>query len=143
MRSLIQAAVNLNFWLTPEDANLDKKSGGLVIYTQKPPAHWTFEQYNQVTQGSVCGVGVRVLAYVFMYVCVVMCKHIYSCGCIHNQVTEGGDAHALLGASGWANVTVPYKENRLVMFDSALFHKTDDFTFKKVSPDASSNNQLL
>ena len=44
MRSLIQAAVNLNFWLTPEDANLDKKSGGLVIYTQKPPAHWTFEQ---------------------------------------------------------------------------------------------------
>ena len=73
MRSLIQAAVNLNFWLTPEDANLDKKSGGLVIYTQKPPAHWTFEQYNQVTQGSVRGVDVRVLAYVLMYVCV--CGH--------------------------------------------------------------------
>jgi len=26
---------------------------------------------------------------------------------------------------------VPYKENRLVMFDSALFHKTDDFTFRR------------
>ena len=88
-----QAAVNLNFWITNEDANLDKKSGGLVIYTKKPPAHWTFEQYN--------------------------------------QLTEGGDAHELLAASEWANVTVPYKENRLVMFDSALFHKTDDFTFKK------------
>ncbi len=32
--------------------------------------------------------------------------------------------------SGWANVTVPYRENRLVMFDSALFHKTDSFEFK-------------
>jgi hypothetical protein len=32
--------------------------------------------------------------------------------------------------SGWANVTVPYRENRLVMFDSALFHKTDSFAFK-------------
>lgn len=88
-----QAAVNLNFWITNEDANLDKTSGGLVIYTKKPPAHWTFEQYN--------------------------------------QLTEGGDAHSLLEESGWKNVTVPYKENRLVMFDSALFHKTDDFRFKK------------
>ena len=26
------------------DANLDKTSGGLVIYTKKPPPHWTFEQ---------------------------------------------------------------------------------------------------
>jgi hypothetical protein len=63
-----QAAVNLNFWITNEDANLNKESGGLVVYTKKPPPHWTFEQYN--------------------------------------QVTEGSDAHELLDASGWENVTV-------------------------------------
>lgn len=87
-----EAAVNLNFWVTPEDANLDKESGGLIIYTRKPPAHWTFDMYN--------------------------------------QVQEGGAAFELLEESGWAAVRVPYKENRLVMFDSALFHKTDDFHFK-------------
>ena len=26
------AAVNVNFWITPDDANLDKTSGGLVVY---------------------------------------------------------------------------------------------------------------
>ena len=30
---------------------------------------------------------------------------------------------------GWANRTVPYKENRAVLFDSALFHHTDEFSF--------------
>jgi len=46
-----EAAVNLNFWVTPEDANLDKESGGLVIYTKKPPADWTFDMYNQFAEG--------------------------------------------------------------------------------------------
>mmetsp|Transcript_23895 Transcript_23895/g.59010 ORF Transcript_23895/g.59010 Transcript_23895/m.59010 type:complete len:407 (-) Transcript_23895:98-1318(-) len=87
-----EAAVNLNFWITNEDANLNKESGGLVVYTKKPPADWTFEQYN--------------------------------------QLAEGGVAHELLQASGWQNVTIPYRENRLVMFDSALFHKTDSFQFR-------------
>ncbi|GMH65318.1 hypothetical protein TL16_g04168 [Triparma laevis f. inornata] len=32
-----QAAVNINIWLTEEDANLDKSSGGLVIYDTAPP----------------------------------------------------------------------------------------------------------
>mmetsp|Transcript_38811 Transcript_38811/g.89440 ORF Transcript_38811/g.89440 Transcript_38811/m.89440 type:complete len:87 (-) Transcript_38811:88-348(-) len=30
---------------------------------------------------------------------------------------------------GYANRTVPYKENRAVLFDSALFHHTDEFNF--------------
>ena len=52
-RGETKAAVNLNFWITNEDANLNKESGGLVIYTQKPPSHWTFEQYNQLAEVSV------------------------------------------------------------------------------------------
>jgi hypothetical protein len=30
-----EAAVNVNIWLTPDDANLDPTSGGLVIFTAK------------------------------------------------------------------------------------------------------------
>ncbi len=47
----------------------------------------------------------------------------------YNTLGEGGAAAALLEASGRRNITVPYRENRLVMFDSALFHETDDFCF--------------
>ncbi len=36
----------------------------------------------------------------------------------------------LLKPSGYANVTVPYRENRAVIFDSALFHTSDHFEFK-------------
>lgn len=32
------AAVNLNFWVTPDEANLDPSSGGLVVYPKAPPA---------------------------------------------------------------------------------------------------------
>ena len=42
-----EAAVNCNLWVTPDDANLDKTNGGLVIYTKPVPLHWTsFASYN-------------------------------------------------------------------------------------------------
>lgn len=41
-----QAAVNLNFWLTPDEANLDTGSGGLVVCMREAPAEWDFDQYN-------------------------------------------------------------------------------------------------
>jgi hypothetical protein len=87
-----QAAVNVNIWLTPEDANLDKTNGGLVIFTAKPPPDWNFQQYNTDTE--------RVIK-------------------------------DLLQPTGFANVTVPYRENRAVIFDSALFHHTDEFHFQE------------
>jgi hypothetical protein len=31
------AAVNVNFWITPDDANLDEKSRGLVVYDVDAP----------------------------------------------------------------------------------------------------------
>lgn len=40
------AAVNVNFWITPDDANLDPTSGGMVIYDVDAPLSWNFEMYN-------------------------------------------------------------------------------------------------
>jgi hypothetical protein len=87
-----QAAVNVNLWVTPDEANLNKDSGGLVIYTAKPPSEWDFKQYNTDTDF------------------------------VRQQLLE---------PTGYANVTVPYKANRVVIFDSALFHQTDHFHFRE------------
>lgn len=87
-----QAAVNVNIWLTPDSANLDPNSGGLVVFTAKPPADWDFGQYNTDT----------------------------------DFVRE-----QLLRPTNFANLTVPYRCNRAVIFDSALFHQTDEFKFRK------------
>ena len=86
-----EAAVNVNCWLTPDEANLDPESGGLVVYTAKPPADWDFRAYNSNP----------------------------------DYVKEN-----LLRPTNFANVTVPYKQNRCVVFDSALFHNTDTYHFK-------------
>lgn len=85
------AAVNVNIWITPDEANLDPNSGGLVVFTVKPPADWDIMQYNSDT----------------------------------DKVYED-----ILKPAGYRNITIPYKENRAVMFDSALFHQTDTFDFK-------------
>ena len=79
-----QAAVNVNIWLTPDEANLDPTSGGLVVFTAKPPSDWDFAKFNTDTDS------VREL---------------------------------LLKPTNFANVTIPYKANRAVIFDSALFHQ--------------------
>ena len=40
------AAVNVNFWITPDDANLDADRGGLVVWDKAAPADWNFAKYN-------------------------------------------------------------------------------------------------
>jgi hypothetical protein len=40
------AAVNVNFWITPDDANLDPKSGGLIVWDVPAPLDWGFAKYN-------------------------------------------------------------------------------------------------
>ena len=87
-----QAAVNINLWITPDEANLDPDSGGLVIFTAKPPADWDFASYNTDTE----------------------------------RVDRD-----ILRPTNYANVTVPHRANRAVIFDSALFHHSDRFKFKK------------
>ena len=41
------ARVNLNFWITPDDANLDPTSGGLIVYDVPAPSSWSYQDYNK------------------------------------------------------------------------------------------------
>ena len=87
------AAINVNFWITPDDANLDPKSGGLVIWDKAAPLDWDFAKYNNTDT----------IAARFEFL-----------------------AHA-----GARSVTVPYRSDRAVIFDSDLFHETDRIVFKE------------
>ncbi|NKB81726.1 MAG: tetratricopeptide repeat protein [Nitrospirales bacterium] len=40
------AAVNVNFWVTPDEANQDPTSGGLVVWDKEAPHDWDFNEYN-------------------------------------------------------------------------------------------------
>lgn len=40
------AAVNVNFWITPDDALEDDQCGGLVVWDKEAPLDWDFEKYN-------------------------------------------------------------------------------------------------
>ena len=40
------AAINLNFWITPDEFNNNKKGGGLKVYDTPAPQNWTFKKYN-------------------------------------------------------------------------------------------------
>jgi len=37
---------NLNFWITPDEYNNDKNSGGLKVYDAAAPDNWSFNDYN-------------------------------------------------------------------------------------------------
>jgi hypothetical protein len=41
---------NLNFWITPDEYNNDKNSGGLKVYDVPAPDNWTFKDYNASTR---------------------------------------------------------------------------------------------
>ena len=40
------AAINVNFWVTPNEANLNSDSGGLIVYDVEAPKEWDFETFN-------------------------------------------------------------------------------------------------
>jgi len=40
------AAVNVNFWITHNDANLNSENGGLVVWDKEAPDDWDFAEYN-------------------------------------------------------------------------------------------------
>ena len=84
-----QAAVNVNFWITPDDSNRNSESGGVVIWDVKAPKDWEPEKYN------------------------------------------GNESamRAFLDRFGAKPITVPYRANRAVIFNSDLFHETDDIDF--------------
>ena len=44
------ATININFWITPDKANLNKNTGGLLIWDKEAPKNWNFEKYNNNQQ---------------------------------------------------------------------------------------------
>jgi tetratricopeptide (TPR) repeat protein len=87
------AAVNVNFWITPDEANLDPDHGGLVVWDREAPRGWNFKEYNNAKNEP------KVLDW--------------------------------LDKQGAKAVTIPYRCNRAVMFNSDLFHATDRIRFKE------------
>ncbi len=84
------AAVNVNFWITPDTANLDHDSGGLVVWDVPPPTNWDFADYNRNEE---------------------KCRQ-------------------FLNSQHAQPIRVPHRQNRALLFDSALFHETDQFQFR-------------
>jgi Flp pilus assembly protein TadD len=41
------AAVNVNFWITEDEANLDPDGGGLLVYEHDAPRDWDFRRFNK------------------------------------------------------------------------------------------------
>jgi Flp pilus assembly protein TadD len=86
------AAVNVNFWITPDEANLNPDTGGLVVYDKEAPRAWNFKDYNSDRNKP------KILAWL-------------------NEV-------------GAQAIKIPYRANRAVVFNSDLFHETDEISFK-------------
>jgi tetratricopeptide (TPR) repeat protein len=87
------AAVNVNFWITPDEANEDPDSGGLVVWDKEAPREWDFKTYNSDKNR----------------------------GRIYDWLTE----------QGAKEIKIPYRANRAVVFNSDLFHETDNVVFKE------------
>jgi len=85
------ANINLNFWVTPDESNLDPMSGGLKVYKYPAPANWTFRDYNASPQ----------------------------------------QIYAFLEQRSLDCIQIPYRCNRAVLFNSALFHETDEINFRE------------
>ena len=79
------AAVSINFWVTPNEANLNPDRSGLVVCRAAPPAAWQVRNYNADKE----------------------------------SIATFLERHAK------DNLIVPYRENRAVMFESRLFHRSD------------------
>jgi hypothetical protein len=41
------AAISVNFWVTPDEANLNSAAGGLVVCRTSPPADWELRGYDE------------------------------------------------------------------------------------------------
>jgi hypothetical protein len=83
------AAVNVNFWISPSEANRDPLTGGLIVYEADAPPDWDFELYNA-----------------------------------RPDLIE----QFLLRHSFRARY-IPYQENRAIIFNSDLFHRTAEVKF--------------
>lgn len=49
------ARINMNFWITEDDANLDPDTGGLLVYRKAAPPEWDFRTYNTTSAEFIHG----------------------------------------------------------------------------------------
>ena len=89
-----QAAVTFNFWITADDANLDREHGGLVLYNKEQPLDWDWRKTNA------------------------------------DKDNPEDLQHIMAYLEDAETTTIPYRENRAVMFYSNMFHRSDRFRFK-------------
>ena len=78
-------AITVNFWITPDAANLKPERGGLVVELLPPPRDWAMTGYEADQE--------RVVSF--------------------------------LAQNPHDRLTVPYRENRAVLFRSRFFHRSD------------------
>ncbi|HAP42139.1 MAG TPA: hypothetical protein DCQ94_20650, partial [Nitrospira sp.] len=78
---------------TPDEANRDPESGGLVVWDKEAPGEWDFRTYN--------------------------------------SDSARGKIYEWLKNQGAREITIPYRANRAVLFNSDLFHETDDIAFQE------------
>jgi Flp pilus assembly protein TadD len=41
-----EGSVTFNFWITPDEANLEPRRGGLLVYTKEQPLDWDWRKFN-------------------------------------------------------------------------------------------------
>lgn len=97
------ARVNVNFWLTPDSANSNPDTGGLIVWDKRAPRDWSHDEYN----------------------------------------TNGVRMRQFLHDSGAKSHGFPYRQNRVVLFDSDFFHETQQLTFKSGYENRRTNMTLL
>ncbi len=83
------AAVSINFWVTPDHANRNPDGGGLVVCRVPPPAAWRVQGYD----------------------------------------ADMAATSAFLDRHAADSLVVPYRENRAVLFESRLFHRSGATNF--------------
>lgn len=79
------AAISVNFWVTPDEANINPDRGGLVVCRVPPPAAWEVRDYD----------------------------------------ADKEQIAMFLGRHANDSLIVPYRENRAVLFESRLFHRSN------------------
>jgi hypothetical protein len=88
------AAVNVNFWLTPTEAMVNRGSGGMVIWDKRAPQDWRYQDYNKTDAATKARID------------------------------------DFLAREGAEPIRIPHRQNRVVIFNSDLFHRTDDVRFR-------------
>lgn len=84
------AAVNVNLWITEDEANLAPERGGLLVHDRVAPLEWGFNKINN----------------------------------------DMRSIEEYLRSSGKEPLRIPYRANRVAIFDSDLFHATDAPRFR-------------